>query len=462
MSTEHRRVVIAQADGRTGWGIRAPLSVGVVRWRGIDARIAVVLKASLSFASNAHEATAKLIDPEPLQHAQPCELPGAADVLGYPSDYAFPKARCDVLLSGHAHSKEPVDHIEARLAVDDWSRSFMAGHRGQKAIEIPLTAAYLRGAMNERSEPLGPVRDVREGEQARFDGQAPSERQCAAASMQLDTLGPHAVIGMRGLSPRAHERLITLPGCVPRVFVEPRGHQLSEIEACCDTLWIDTDFEKLVLVWRALLPARMRDRDIDRVVVSLEREAARSEAKLMGSLPRGTVAFALEERPVSAGDVDRLEMARYEALEHVAEPELALPAYALIVAQLAEGDREREPVLADNDFDELNWSIEERAWTERMGHAAMAGDGTVAAEFGEHFVEAQDSLAGPLEPRSLEEYAVIKAALDASDVADKALEEHVIKRSEWMRLERHWLARAQSDHKVAKRLDQLIAEAREG
>ena len=232
---------------------------------------------------------------------------------------------------------------------------------------------------------------------------------------------------------------------------------MLELPLRCDTLFVDVDFQRAVLVWRSLLPLDDADDDIDRIVVALERHAEpRKLEQLLRWLPRGTVSFAIEEDGEVEGDPDDLEMASYEALEHAAEPELSLANYAAICAHLAEGKQNREDVLAAHDQDERSWTIEERAWTDKMGDGADHGDGTLTMEFAELFVVAQSELKGPDEPRSLESYSRIKKQYVRSHNPARVLEEHAIGMGEWMRLDRHWQERAAADRAVAQQLSSLL------
>jgi hypothetical protein len=152
-------------------------------------------------------------------------------------------------------------------------------------------------------------------------------------------------------------------------------------------------------------------------------------------------------------------MARWEVLEHPADPELDVETYATIAAELAEHKRPRADVLAAHDLDERSWLIEERAHIEQTATRVTQGDATATLELGAHFQAAQDAQASPIEPRSLEEYAALAVALADSQEPNDVLRGRNMGLGEWMRLDRHWKARAATDQAVAERLRDLLDQA---
>ncbi len=392
------RIRVSQTDARAlANGIRGPLAVGIVRrTEGDTSRprpLGVAIKLTVRFdgADGPHVA-----DPEPLRA-------DGDPMVVHASDFNLPLANAHVLVEGHAHSDRPTEAIEAALVVGPLAFPFSARS------ETPM-----------RSIPL-----------------EPKFLPLPGAAIESD-----AALELVGLSPRAARREIRLPGIYPRAWLDQTAGRM-ELTLVCDTLHLDTDFERVRCVWRGMLPDDLTDFDVDGLVVSLERhDAARAEEEVLRFLPRGTFSFAQEEGPAPDGDPDELEMARYEALEHAADPEMPLERFAAISARLAEQDRPRKDVIADYDLDERTWAIEERAWVQRMGDRSMAGDGTSSAEFGERFVAEQDALAGPNEPRRFEEYAALKAALDDSDQPAQTLKARGVSFGEWCRLDRHWGKRA--------------------
>ncbi len=68
--------------------------------------------------------------------------PGFSATL-WESDFAFRKARCDVILQGHAHAPEgkPVDRLRVGLKVGGWSKQIdVLGHREWRVVGPAITA----------------------------------------------------------------------------------------------------------------------------------------------------------------------------------------------------------------------------------------------------------------------------------------------------------------------------------
>ena len=448
-------IVVVQADARARAGLRAPLSVGVVRWRGADERLALAVKLTLRF----DESAARVVEPQPVQRA--VGEPGsdsAASALEAPSDFVLFKPRCDVVLVGHAHANPPAERIEVALRIGSFNRAFFA-LAGAPARSIPLRPAHLHDD-SERPVTVGPRPVEREPPGAASSSHDHAALQSAGPGFQTDPIASDAEIEIRGLSPRTERCAFALPGLAPRAWAEGVDG-LVPLALQCDTFLLDSDFERIEIVWRAPLSSGFVN--VNRFIVSLEREAEpRSLEAVLGDLPRGTFGWAIEEQGEVQGDDVDLEMASYEVLEHCAEPELTLAEFATVSARLAEQDRPRAELLADLAISERAWTIEERAWIERMGDRASAGAGTLAAEFADLFLDAQDQLSGPNEPRSLETYAALKVELERADKPKDRLDERGICFGEWMRLERHWNDCAAEDPETARRLADLLAAARMG
>ena len=409
--------------------------------------MALVAKVTLGFSGPSEELTPRVLDPDPL--SGPIESELSAGELAYPGDYVVEKAACDVLVTGHVHGDAPAEEQSASLSLGDWRRDLVVV--GGVALRHPLARATVRdrrGAAIASPTPQAPHRE-QPGES--LEGFDRSRLQAAAPTWRIDALEKDATIELEGLSAGRRHRRLRLPGLAPRTFIEAAG-QREEVPLRCDTIWIDADFEKIVLVWRGLVPAAMQG--AARVVASLEGEERPLEA-ILGDLPRGTVAFAEEEVPI-CNDPDELEMARWEVLEHCAPPELTLADLARISAALAENRQPRERELAAQGLDERAWTIEERAWSERMARALDRGDATLAERFGNEFDAAQAALAGPHEPRDLETYARAMLACEGAEDLDRALAAVDLHRGEWMRLSRHWRERASREPAIAEELETIV------
>jgi Uncharacterized protein conserved in bacteria (DUF2169) len=446
-----RPVVVAQADARARGRIRDPLRVGVVRWRGTEPRLSVVVKLTLSYAASGHDRV-RVSEPEPVQS----NVPNGVGGLDYASDFVALKPRCDLTLVGHAHHAEPAHRIPVGLTLGDFTARWRA-RSSSAARAIPLSQLF--DGEDEDSEDkrvsMAPLAVVRERAADHFDDFDHASTQ--SATVQLDGLAPDAEVRLEGLAAKRPALDFRLPGLVPRALSEDaRG--LLELPLRCDGVHLDSDYERIVLVWRAPLPPAVRR--IHRIVVSLEQAGdPRAIEAVLAELPRGTVDWAAEETALEH-DPEDLEMASYELLEHVAEPELSLEQFAVASARVAEQDRPRDEILDELDLAERSWTVEERAWTQHMGDRAMQGDGTLAADFATLFLAAQDALRKPEEPRSMEVYAKLKAALERADKPKELLDEHEICFGEWMRLERHHSDAAAADGPTRERLDELLAAAR--
>lgn len=452
-----QRIVVMQADARQRAGIRSPLSVGAARWRGEGDHVAMVAKLTLAFDRGGASTTASVVEPERVSGDVESELSEGA--VAYPTDFILAKAQTDVMLQGHAHHAPPATTWPCRIAVGELEHRFIVT-ASDATPQIPLLARFVRDLDGHPTDRVGPGRVEREEETSVFSDTDPVRFQAAAEKMRGAGVEPGATLELSGLSPRAAERRVVLPGVAPRLFYEASLGVMQEMDLSLDTLHVDTDFERITLVWRALLPSRLLPR-IDRVVASLEvSEAPREEKAILDDLPRGTQSFAIEEEDFP-GDEDELLLASYEVLEYCAQPELSIDDYAKVVAALAEKRKPRKDELDEHGFDERSWTIEERAWTEKKARAADRGDGSLAVAFGEAFVAAQDDLAQPHEPRDLETYARVSARVERSPRPDEELDKHGIGPGEYARLERHWLAEAEGDPEVASELEALVKQERE-
>ena len=464
------RILVAQADSSlaTG-GPRFPLSVAIVRWRGAEPYLSVVVKAAFDFAGADESPLAEIrAEREPFRLDVPSELDGAAEgELGYASDFVPLKPQCDVLLTGHAYGRAPSTLLEAAVGMAGFKRQFWV-KASEPRLELALARGAIGGPDGAPADGVGPVGAVsRETSMAAFDDFDFGQMQAAAPCQRMVPPPPDAAIELVNLSPGVERRRVQLPALQPRVVVESRTWGDEVLDLRCDTVWIDTDFERIVLVWRAMRRLAYADaREVQRLVVSLEKaEAPRTHLQVLRSLPRGHLSYAVEEDDVRRGtavepDADELELARYETLEHGAEPTLTLEQYAQVSAELAEQSEPRERVLERHVLEEHSWTLEERGWLERMGEEAMAGDGRTAVEFGQLFVLAQDGLRGANEPRSLEEYAELLIAMETAEDVSKVLDAFAMRLAEWMRLDRHWRRVTEQDYRVAEKLERLVAQER--
>jgi hypothetical protein len=228
----------------------------------------------------------------------------------------------------------------------------------------------------------------------------------------------------------------------------------------CDTVWTQGG---VALVWRGdIAIADIGERD--RAVVTLEApRARRTLGERLGDKARAQLSFALTSHDADAGptDADELALERLALADEAPQPSLALEVYAAIAAEIAE---QREPlgqVLERRGLDQHAWALEERAWLERMAQAAMEGDAALAAEWGDHFVAAQDALGKREEQDAMiHEYAAVTAELERADDPMVVLGRWGLSLAEWLRLDRHWSRCAASDARVREELERMLAVER--
>jgi hypothetical protein len=98
----------------------------------------------------------------------------------------------------------------------------------------------------------------------------------APPDQQLDALAPGASIVLENLSPLAPRVETRLPLVRARIFRAPPRGGVIELDARCDTLFVDADRSVATLVWRAATPIEAADdAAIGRVVVVAETDGAR-------------------------------------------------------------------------------------------------------------------------------------------------------------------------------------------
>lgn len=461
-----RRVIVAQPAAlcREGAGL---LQVGVLRWmappRTVDVDgtklvmapeplLTFVVKATFSYAKcgSAADEMALADEPEGLALDVPSEIEGADGEIAYASDFVPLKRRCDVVLSGHAHAQRPATRLPARFTLGSLSRELFVESR-MPALRAPLSNGAIRARdSQEVAEPVGPtptpplLEDYPHG----FDFIA---YNTAAASQQIDDVPPGAKLTLAGLSERAETLALKLPAIAPVAWVDTTEERGIPLELSCDTVWIDTDRELCVLVYRAILSVSSLDFDgVTQVTLALAAGGVSPKLEdVRRDLARGVFEAAVEladfeddARPAPEPSV----FARYAVWDNAIEPSISLSTYALVSAALAESKTPRNETLDRHGFDEDGFLIEERGWLTKMAEAAMKGDAAPATHYGELFVAAQDSLAGAHEGQeSIDEYARLK--VDMEDAADPTtvLTARKMTLSEWMRMDRRWTRRALND-----------------
>lgn len=444
---------------------RAPLAVGAMDWLDPDPVVSVIVKITYSFAGDALALTPAQ---RPLCTANVANL--EADLWGelhYALDFVPHKPQADVLVVGHAHAVGgAAREIPVRVAVGSLDHRVIA--RGAAPAEaIPLSRTCLFAPNGDPIERVGPARlPATKGVRLLDADSDYSAFNAAPPELRRDYFEPGETLRLSGLSRRG-ERALELPRASPRVLVSMRGVPADmEAQMVADTLWIDTDRELCVLVYRGMLPAPRADR-VTRIAVSMESEA-RSWDEILRSAARGAFGMSATAEnesgaPLDDEERDRITEARTELVlgEVPPEPALTLDEYARAGAELAEKREARGDVLARHGLNETAWMVEERAWLEAMAEGARDGDGTLTAEYGEKFVAAQDALAEPHEAqRTHADWAEITAALEAAADVSKELGRRGLTLSEWMRLDRRVQRAADTDDAVAAEIDALLEQAR--
>ena len=498
------RVIVAQPASlcRDGAGL---LSVGVLRWTLPRRRVVVddtpltmaaqpamtfIVKATYSYAACARpeDAMELAAEPEGLALDVPSELSGAAeDEIAYSSDFVPLVRMCGVTVTGHAFSKEPLARIPAGFEIGDVARLFdvergaesdgpEAGTPGPR-VAVPGTRAPLvRGAIRPRrkvgvedgafAEPVGPrltpplLDEYPDG----FDF---LEYNTAPPSQRTEGIPPGASLSLHGLSPRAETLRLRLPDAVPVMWVDTAEEKGIALPLGCDGVWIDTDRELVVMVYRMPMPIPSLElTGVERVTIATAKHGARAPTldEVRADLARGAFEMAVElcDFEDEAGPPPEPSLfARYEIWERREEPTISLAMYATVAAALAEGTAPRGEVLSAHGFDEERFLLEERGWLLRMAESAQRGDTDLAARYGQLFVDAQDRLAGPGEGKeSVSEYVVLKVDVEDAEEPQKVLADRKITLAAFMRMDRRWTRRAFEDDALAEEIERLTERCR--
>lgn len=382
--------------------------VGVVRWSlaGLP-RLTAIAKLTWTLGEGASPSLSG--EHEPL-------LEGIEGRPGHPGDFVPRKGAVDVLVRGAA--------IAAPLVSDD--------EEAGAASDLPWPHDF-------------------DCDFSRYNVAAPEGR--------LATVGPGSRVEIAGLGHHGERGMFELPELAPRLVAD-RGDSVDAVALRCDTISVDLGARRVHAVWRG----EINDGGvgIDRLIAALGTEELPVDEAVRARLPRAHFAFASERgREADPSDPEMLRVARLEACEYAAEPLLPLPAYAAISAAIAEGRPPRAETLSSHGLSEDDWMIEERAWTERMGREASNGDVSLAAEYGELFVAAQDRLADPLEDKcTLRDYAETLAELEATGDQEKALHRRGLTTAGFMRIDRRLGALIQSDASASAQFEHWLASAR--
>jgi hypothetical protein len=337
------------------------LPIGVLAWRAPEPTLTVVVKATFLLGADGKSTLAA--EQEPLWLDRPV-VDGAFGDLDRACDFVPPKARVDVLLTGHARAEAAMHVLPAGFAVDKLRRRVYAT-TDEPALETPLLPEYLRTATGEVT---------RVGARAMWAGTldgaaivnddgvpcAPIPRgfdyavfNVAPPEQQLETLSLTAQIVLDGLGPGGR-RTARLPGIRPRVFVLSGSgfggaRPPDEVVLRCDTLWIDADRSLCTLVWRGVVATPPGQREAPALVLALdEGDRQKTWASALDALDDAT--WSAATRPEDARQVIavEIELADDEIAEVIDEASDDGPA----TDRRAHAAPTRAPDLADRPFHE--------------------------------------------------------------------------------------------------------------
>lgn len=422
------------------------LPVGIVRWHGPKPRLSVIVKATFAFPRDADGLLTLADEQEPLST-------GSAEIA-YPNDFVPFKSAADVLVTGSAHTSPASTRIDAAVRIGEWARSFsVSAGRAEEA--IPLTAPYLWTPDDESAE-ASATRRVATPDLDFFhaDDFDYSHYNAAPKAQRLPEITVDAIIELFSLSTRAARRSLRLPGLRPRVYVEHDDNRIERYDPVIDTLWIDVEGERCVVVFRDDFRVdSVRAPDVDRVLIGVaDREIEREE--LLPLLPRIAPRFGVEATAPTADAVDddeadELTMARYATWGEAPAPAIPFEKYAGVSAELAEKREPRAAVLRRHGLDEDAWTLEERAWLGELARGAVAQNGA-AEDFGERYLLAQDAAAGPDEGAwTLADYAELTSTLEQATDIHKVLARRGLTMGAYQRLDRKWTRAMRDDPSLA-------------
>lgn len=375
------------------------LQVWTMAWQVRPPRysLTVVVKATFTLdAAGAPTLAAEQDSPSgDVPWADEPAAPDHTPSLRYASDFAVFKPATDVLLVGHAHSTRPasgvalvelrVGELRRRVAVFG-DRSWGAEDKPAPFDRMPLRWERALGGPTSDANPVGrgyktglllpnlerpeslmrskgdvpppacfaPVRPTwksRVSKLGTYDASWLKTRwpylpadfdwtyfNAAPPEQQVPYLRGDEPYSVSGVRPGGATIAGKLPGLRPRAFAQrtaAAGGEFGEVLLRLDTLWLDADANKMVLVWRGLLDVADEDApdvaaifvDVDpaQAPLSLERARERFVAQVASDqvLPASAVSFA-DEPPRGRGPTPAAPSA---------------PAAAEVLAMVARGER---------------------------------------------------------------------------------------------------------------------------
>lgn len=227
-----------------------PLSVGGISWRSPEPTYTVVLKATFTLEQ---DGPLRLdLQQSPVGDDATSGYEGE---LFYGSDFAPRKVGVDVMMVGHARAAEPSPVVPFGLRIGEVRHALQAVPDAPVQ-EVPLWSRHVmrvtrdaRQTVQLAPRPTETRRWLREVP-AGFDF---SVFNAASPEMRLDELPIDGLLRLEGLLRGAPVRNVILNDLQPYVFYVHDAHQRNQAELLypvCDTIWIDTDRERLILCWR--------------------------------------------------------------------------------------------------------------------------------------------------------------------------------------------------------------------
>jgi hypothetical protein len=435
----------------------------------------VIAKTTLSFATERPGVLPFAEEQLGLALDLPSELDGAEEgEIAYPSDFVPMKPAIEILLHGHAYSDRPELRHPASVEIESVARAFVV-ETAAPSVRAPLVARSIRSPNGlEGAPPTGPRRALATpGTSARGTLHAPFthaegfnfiEYAVGPESQRMKSPPAGWTLTLRGLSARASKRVVALPDIAPVVWLDTAAQRGAELEMWCDTVWIDTDRELCVMVWRGVVETpSLEDDGVERILLSLARgDEAPALSEVRRDLARSAFEPAVEiddfdDESARELAADEATFAQYETWDEAVEPSISLEAYASIAAASAEGGEARASALAARGLDEKGFGVEERAWLIKLGDLAQHGETGPAVRFGELFLTAQDALQGPGEGgETAEAYAALKVDLDRASDTIELLAARRMTLAQWMRMDRRWQRRAAEDRGLRERIDRSM------
>jgi uncharacterized protein YjbI with pentapeptide repeats len=363
--------------------------------------VAVVVKATYLVGEDGALALAPEQEPPSGDvEYEPDEAAPGSSSLHYASDFAIFKPAADVLLVGHAYPPDAavgvtnvelrVGDLRRRLAVfgdRKWGGFGFEGQparfdklplRWERAIggplseDNPLGRGYKTGVLApnlERPEALARTRDdkpppacfapvppgwkLRRSKTGSFDASWLRERwpylpadfdwsyfNAAPPEQQVPYLRGDERFAVIGVRPGGKGFEGRLPGARPRVFAlrtQEAGGEVFEILLRLDTLWIDADSSKLVLVWRGLYSTPDEDSpDITTLFVDVEQGDVVRPLDRMRERILARVASTAHVAPAALAFPDEAPTRTRDAARRLPKRPAA-PARADVLAKIAAG-----------------------------------------------------------------------------------------------------------------------------